>query len=168
MAQVLPIARINKSVEHLQALQKQLQDQLTTRQQWIATRVDETKAQLERRQQVLIGQTKDQQLLRLYELQQRAYDMISQILERLESVSPLGKAALQARHDHLVALLGEIEARKQALQSPSIEDYDGLNVKQVNSELESLDYYQLQKLRTYEQAHKNRVTILREVDRLLD
>lgn len=168
MAQVLPVDRFNQSIEQLQGLQKQLQAQLVERQQWLATRVDDTKTQIERRQQLLLGQTRDQQLLRLYALQQRALDLLGQVIERLEHVAPLGKAALQQKHDQLVALLEEIDVRKQALHTPKIDNYDDLNVKQINAHLDQLNYYELSKLKTYEQTHKNRVTVLREVEKMLD
>lgn len=55
----------------------------------------------------------------------------------------------------------------ERLSQPQVEGYDGLNVKQVNAQLDQLSVYDLAKLKLYEQARKNRVTILREVERRL-
>lgn len=55
----------------------------------------------------------------------------------------------------------------KAVQRPPIDEYDQLNVQQVNDALEGLSEYELEKVRRYEESNKNRVTVLREVERLL-
>ncbi len=55
----------------------------------------------------------------------------------------------------------------KAVQRPPINEYDELNVQQVNQALEGLSEYELEKVRRYEESNKNRVTVLREVERLL-
>ena len=68
-----------------------------------------------------------------------------------------------------------IRERAQALhrageeaQKPGIEDYDSLNVKKVVASLEGLSRYELEKVQNYEKENKERVTVLREVERLLN
>ncbi len=55
----------------------------------------------------------------------------------------------------------------QAVVGPPIADYDDLNVKQVSEALEGLNEYELEKVRRYEVANKDRVTVLRAIDSLL-
>ena len=69
------------------------------------------------------------------------------------------------RLERCAAFWGE---RERSVDAPALEGYDDLNVKQVNASLDDLDVYQLEKLRAYEAANKNRVTILREVERRLE
>lgn len=45
--------------------------------------------------------------------------------------------------------------------------YDDLNVQQVVERLQALEQHDLRSLRAYEVAHKNRVSVLREINRLL-
>lgn len=52
-------------------------------------------------------------------------------------------------------------------QKPGIEDYDALNVSKVTASLEGLSRYELEKVLAYERANKDRVTVVREVERLL-
>jgi len=60
-----------------------------------------------------------------------------------------------------------IEIEVEAVPVPPVEGFDALNAKQVIERIASLDRNALKDVRAYEEARKNRVTILREIDRLL-
>lgn len=67
-----------------------------------------------------------------------------------------------------VPLKGEPEAGEEKVElDPPLEGYDELNVRKVADLLETLDPEQLKRVREYEAATKNRVTVLRAVDKLL-
>ncbi|MCB9760878.1 MAG: hypothetical protein H6739_13655 [Alphaproteobacteria bacterium] len=61
-----------------------------------------------------------------------------------------------------------VHERLEATTRPPIRDYDDLNVKKVGQAVEGLDRVELLRVRRYEVAHKNRVTVLRAVDRELE
>jgi hypothetical protein len=54
-----------------------------------------------------------------------------------------------------------------ALDQPSVENYDALNVKKASEALDALNAWELTKLHRYETAHKNRKTVLAAIDRRL-
>ncbi len=45
-----------------------------------------------------------------------------------------------------------------------LEDYDELSVSQVSGRLEDLSKYEIRVIHAYEQRHKNRETLLRQLD----
>jgi hypothetical protein len=58
------------------------------------------------------------------------------------------------------------EARKEAAPgSEPIEGYDGMNVEEVKEELDTLSEGDLKKVRAYEEGHKNRKTLLEQLER---
>jgi hypothetical protein len=58
------------------------------------------------------------------------------------------------------------EARKEAAPgSEPIEGYDGMNVEEVKEELDTLSKGDLKKVRAYEEGHKNRKTLLEQLER---
>jgi hypothetical protein len=58
------------------------------------------------------------------------------------------------------------EARKEAAPgSEPIEGYDGMNVEEVKEELDTLSEGDLKKARAYEEGHKNRKTLLEQLER---
>lgn len=70
-------------------------------------------------------------------------------------------------------LTREIEAKLLNSASPAVVEepfkgYQNLTVREVNNRLEGLTMTELTHVKQYEMAHENRVTILREVDRLLE
>jgi hypothetical protein len=48
-----------------------------------------------------------------------------------------------------------------------IEDYDNMNVEEVKDELNNLSEGDLKKVKSYEQDHKNRKTLLEQLHRKL-
>jgi hypothetical protein len=51
---------------------------------------------------------------------------------------------------------------------PPIEGYDEMNVGEVTEQLDSLSEAELRRVRTYEQANKNRETLITQIDRRLE
>ncbi len=62
----------------------------------------------------------------------------------------------------------ELLRHDQPLVEPPFPDYDEMNVETVSAQFDALDDIKLMEVRSYEATHRNRVTILREVDRLLE
>jgi hypothetical protein len=97
-------------------------------------------------------------------------EVLGTLGERIQEVH--GKSPIQwDRIDQSAEVLTErahtMAERRAQLERPAIASYDELNVQQVHAALGGLSRYELLKLTEYERAHKNRVTVLREVERLL-
>lgn len=124
----------------------------------------------QRREQLKLMQLRDQGIERALDLGQQVLTQAIVRLERMELARPaLAKVRLVAvGHKQLEVWREQVAAFIERLSSPGIDGYDGLNVKQVNDHLDGLDTYGLSKLRFYERANKNRVTVLREVERRLE
>jgi hypothetical protein len=68
----------------------------------------------------------------------------------------------------LMSALGKGSEQHKALgHRPPIEDYDELTVDAVTGRLEGLNPEELEAVRAYEEEHKNRKTLLGELDRKL-
>jgi hypothetical protein len=59
------------------------------------------------------------------------------------------------------------EGRRAAAQGPPIEGYDSLTVEQISNRLEGLSVEELEQLRRYEAANKDRSTLHRRIDNLI-
>ena len=99
---------------------------------------------------------RDLSLSRAYGLGAAALGQIAQVGQRV----PLVGERVSTLKEHAAAL----ERAGQAVFAPPIENYDDLNVKQVIEALDGLSPYELEKVRRYEGANKDRVTVLRDVD----
>ena len=69
--------------------------------------------------------------------------------------------------DALDTKANALAERERALTQPAIEGYDELNVREVGEALSALNAWGLQKVRRYEEAHKNRKTVLGAIERLM-
>jgi hypothetical protein len=90
--------------------------------------------------------------------------------ERIQEVhgrSPIQWDKIDQSAGALTERANTLAERRAELERPAITAYDELNVAQVQAALPALSRYDLIKLADYERAHKNRVTVLREVDRRL-
>jgi hypothetical protein len=58
-----------------------------------------------------------------------------------------------------------VEEGLDLVTSPTVANYDTLNVNQVAAAVEGLDLVELERVVRYEQANKDRVTVYRAVDR---
>lgn len=99
---------------------------------------------------------RDISLSRAYGLGAVALGQIAEVGQRVPLVGD--------RVSTLKARAAALERAGQAMLAPPIKDYDELNVKQVIENLEGLTRYELEKVRRYEVDHKDRVTVLRDVD----
>lgn len=113
-----------------------------------------------------LEELRDASLTRLYEAGATTLSSAADWLDK----TPLAKKVPFAKESagQLRETAKAAEQAGKAVNLPPIADYDELNVKQVNEALEGLTAYELEKVRAYETAHKNRVTVLREVERRLD
>lgn len=81
-----------------------------------------------------------------------------------EVISQLEKLAKGSKHDSMADLTSAIGERTW---HPPIEDYDRLNVEDIQDQLDKLDRDELKQLKEYEQETKNRKTLQEEFDRRL-
>jgi hypothetical protein len=102
---------------------------------------------------------RDASVKRLFQAGATTLSTAAELLERV----PYG----QKRADLLRRQADSAQEASAAVDLPPIADYDELNVKQVREALEGLSIYELDKVRRYEKANKDRVTVLRDVDRLI-
>jgi hypothetical protein len=96
---------------------------------------------------------------------------------REEEAAGKGRASILARIDGLLGREGggrPAPAKRPAAKAPSraavglpIEEYDNLNVPQIQARLVGLSAAELRKVRTYEQRHKNRAGVLSRIEAAL-
>jgi hypothetical protein len=96
---------------------------------------------------------------------------------REEEAAGKARAGILARIDGLLGREGggrAAPAKRPAAKAPSrasaglpIEDYDNLNVPQIQARLVALSAAELRKVRTYEQRHKNRAGVLSRIEAAL-
>lgn len=134
-------SKLNLSKERLQDLQKDLEAR---------------RDNLEARSNKAVGRLRDASLTTIYEFGANTLDRAAELSDRVPVVRG-GAEGLRKRAESL-------KDAGEAVQKPPIEDYDELNVKQVADALDGLSAYELEKVRRYEEAHKNRVTVLRDVE----
>ncbi len=138
---------------------EQWREQLEQKGKEARDRTEKAVHDLQTRSSILAGQLRDNSLSTGYEV---GANTLSRAAELLEDVPGGAKGA-----DGLRRRARDLQQAGEAVERPPIDDYDELNVHQVNDSLEGLSPWQLEKVRRYEKANKDRVTVLREVDRLL-
>lgn len=170
MTEAILTDKVHAQLAHIK---QELKQQASARQQQFQQQREQLVRELvvyQRREQLKLMQLRDQGIERALDLGQQVLAQAIARLERLELAYP---AVAQVRlvavgHKQLEAWRAQVATLIERLSQPGIEGYDGLNVKQVNDHLDELDAYGLSKLRFYERANKNRVTVLREVERRLE
>ena len=135
--------------------------ELTERRDALVQRAALERARLTQRQQRLTGKLIDDSERRACTVAQRSLQRAGELLEH----APLARVKTAA--SKLQQRAEGLQQRVAAIDVPAIPDYDKLNVSQVNAYLAEMDAHQLEKVRAYESANKDRVTVLREIDRLL-
>ncbi len=103
------------------------------------------------------GELKDQSFKVVLEFSESALNTVAEVVDKVAE-----EPATQLRKG-----VERIRTQQKALVTPPVEDYDSLNVKVITAKMGDLGAYDLKKIANYERAHKNRKTILREVDRRL-
>lgn len=63
--------------------------------------------------------------------------------------------------------LSDVRAKRRENLQPAVEDYDALTAKEIISLLTELDRTELKKARRYEEANKNRKTVLGAIEKRL-
>ncbi|MEM1349849.1 MAG: hypothetical protein AAGI01_14905 [Myxococcota bacterium] len=166
--------RIESAQKQVTETQQRVQDEIASIQSAIDTRIArvqqwgvETREDIERRRAMLVGRAKDASRRQALKAGERALGLGACTLHRVHAMSPVKVHVLKESSRSLKAKANDLADLERALDAPSVEGYDLLNVKKINAAMQGLDAYELTKLRAYEQANKNRVTVLREVERLL-
>ena len=166
MPQLLP--SFEQRLQTLQSIQQRVRQNVEEAQSTFFKRAHDVRRDLERRQQITLGRALDDQRVKLYTLQSKALERVNTLVERASAVAPVGQQALQASQRALAERLEQTQDQLESVERPSIEDYDSLNVKQIKAKIEGIeDYYELSKIKRYEAANKDRVTVLRSVDQKL-
>lgn len=155
------------NLSELTKLPEVLQVAVGARVEKVRARLDETIEKLEHNKSLAFGQLRDAYLERAYGMGEFALGATGDLLERAQENSPLPLTSLQAPTTRLLKCARAMAKSKDDVQKPAIASYDELNVAKIKVELAKLDIYNLNKAKVYESAHKNRVTVLREIERLL-
>jgi len=160
-------------VEKYQQTKALVQEQLTSTRDGIVQKKDEIvdrgrklRNDLERRREMAVGRLRDESLERLYGASESAYRGVAQLIERVEQLTPGKLNLVKGRSKVFLARAEHFNEARDGLNRPDIAGYDELNVAQVKDALGDLTAYELEKIRAYEEGNKNRVTILREIERL--
>ena len=144
---------------------QRLKGNIEARKNDLVDRGRKLKKSVDHRTDVAVGKLKDGSLERIYGAGESALRTVAGVVEKTAKLPLAGKLSKPA--EKLRHRAEDLEASRDGLQKPPIVGYDGLNVKQVNAALAELSPYELEKARAYEAANKDRVTVLREIDRLL-
>lgn len=149
--------------------------------------VDVARDTIETEVQDVLGKVRDIETRGQALLQERFGKQIDQIREvetelraRAEKLVAEVRPEIESRVPALVPVLGRLETLVRSVDSRlqdfigsvaavglPIENYDELNVREVTASLAGLTNDELETVRAYEAANKNRVTVLREIDTLL-
>ncbi len=146
MAQsILSNLNINLSKQRLEEVQQSLADK---------------REQLKQQSTKVTGRLRDASLTTIYGLGATTLSRAAEVSTKVPVVRS-GAEGLREKS-------AQLQQAGDAVQRPPIANYDELNVKQVGEALEGLSVYDLEKVKRYEKANKDRVTVLRQVDRLVD
>ena len=103
-----------------------------------------------------LGDLRDEGEERAWEIEKRALEAAGGLIERASEVPVVSTVAPKVE--------GAVQDRLGKITAPSIPDYDTLNVKNIRLALDDLDHLDLVKVARYEEAHKGRKTVLRDVE----
>ena len=149
----------DERIDELREQFRQKRDELQQKGKQARDRTEEVVQDLQTRSTILAGQLRDGSLSTGYEVGANTLSRAAELLE---------DAGVSKRADSLRERAQNLQEAGDAVERPPIDDYDELNVHQVNDALDGLSPWELEKVRRYETANKDRVTVLREVKRLLD
>lgn len=131
----------------------QLQTELTER-------AEKLRNQFTIQQDLILGRVRETSYDQFYSWSGAATRAAAEASERLPLLGKKLQASLNERAEQL-------DAARDALSRPALEGYDELNVREITAALENLSAYEIEKIRLYEQANKNRVTVIRAADERL-
>jgi hypothetical protein len=95
------------------------------------------------------------------EVTARGEAMEKEVQKAIEKVKP---SSINGKNVQVDVVKIEVEV----VTAPPVAGYDEMNVEEVREQLGLLDVVKLQEVRGYEVAHKNRITVLREIDAELE
>ena len=141
--------------------------------------IEVTRSTIENEAQDLLGKVREaggKQLEQVQKIEKdlagRAEKLIGQYGPELEKRIPAAASAVQlaeqlvkSADERLQKLLGQAA---DAAWSIPVENYDELNAKDTVKACRTLNAEDLEVIREYEAAHKNRKTVLREIDQMLN
>jgi len=145
----------------------QLKEGLLTKKEELLGRGRKLRADIDRKRERTLAKFKDESLTRLYDVSETALRSAANLVDRAQQLSPNRLAKLNDGAKALRGRAEQLEEKKGGLQKPAIQAYDDLNAVDTKDALAKLSPYQLEKIQAYESANKNRVTVLREIERLL-
>ncbi len=149
------LSRFDVSEERIAAIQQQLQDRRDDARdhfrQWLNS--------LEVQTTEIAVRLQNNSLSAVYDLSASTLSTTADLLDNVPVVSQ-SAATIRQRANAL-------KEAKASIGAPPIDNYDDLNVGEVNDALDGLSTFALHQVRSYEAAHKDRVTVLREVERRL-
>lgn len=103
-----------------------------------------------------LGELREEGEERAWEMEKRALEAAGGLIERASEVPVVSSVAPRVE--------GAVQDRLDKITRAPIADYDDLNVKTIRGALGELDRLELHKVARYEEAHKNRKTVLRDVE----
>ena len=132
-------------------------------------RTAKTRDQLKDLQDRYIGSLKEQTTRskrNISKLELQALGTVERMLERINKATGERAEFLDKGRSFIDQVSQDIRKGNLTVDDLPIADYDGLGVKKVAEQLSALDLEQREMIRAYEQAHKNRVSVYRAIDRL--
>lgn len=103
-----------------------------------------------------LGDLRDEGEERAWDMEKRALVAAGGLIERASEVPVVSSVAPRVE--------GAVQDRLGRITASPIPDYDSLNVKNIRNALDQLDRLDLVKVARYEEAHKGRKTVLRDVE----
>jgi len=127
-------------------------DRLRDAPEKLQTRSQEVGRKLRER----LGELRDEGEERAWEIEKRALEAAGGLIERASEVPMVAGVAPKVE--------GAVQDRLGKITQPPIDGYDELNVKSIRIAMGELDRLDLVKVARYEEAHKNRKTVLRDIE----
>src|SRR5829696_6744681 len=149
-------------VDTMQRLAEQIQRQQQVSQQ-MTQELMNTYVQLLNTQGSYLAELPQQQQQNLQQLTQQNFQQVFQ--QTLDTFSRLFD--VPASHAGESARIAQESARivQRAASEVPIEGYDELNVEEIEARLEGLSEEEVGRVREYERRHKNRATLIEQIDR---
>ncbi len=119
-------------------------------------RITARRQEVGRRVRGRLSNLRDESEERAWDLERRALEAAEDLLEKAADLPGMGRVAPSAEK--------KVQERLQSITQPPIDDYDALNVKRICAALRGMQHVDLAKVSRYEEAHKNRKTVLRGVE----
>ncbi len=103
---------------------------------------------------------------RISQVELQALGTVERMLERINKATGERAEFLDKGRSFIDQVAQDIRKGNLTVEDLPIADYDDLGVKKIAEHLSTLDSEQRETIRVYEQAHKNRVSVYRAIDRL--